>query len=303
MWYLPLLVIWQHQPTAASLMPRAWESEGDVQQPVQGEREKQKWHSVWQRWNLAVEPFLPAVILFKLPLDLLTEMILCCQRQQPTVWMDPIFSRKFCPQWTLTTLCSDGQGRLWADETIETLTFLSSKKPQANRKICLLTVWQRWKNETIQLAETTPWALLALNFHNPVKGSACCYPFSLLTKLLSGHHSWGHWSFVSRQNLPFLAFPSLSTGYITGLEAAVCLLGFLPTHGCGGNLSVLVPSHSPCSCSPLEGGERMSMASHPVRRSLQMSSPCTQGRTLRSERAWTESSSTERGTMEAGCNR
>lgn len=42
MWYLPLLVIWQHQPTAASVMPRAWESECDIQQPVQGEREKQK---------------------------------------------------------------------------------------------------------------------------------------------------------------------------------------------------------------------------------------------------------------------
>lgn len=221
---------------------------------------------------------------------------------QPTVWMDPIFSRKFSPQWTLTTQCTDGQGGLWGGERVETLIFLSSEKAQANRKICLLTGRQRWKNETIQLAKTTLWALLALNFHNLNKGSACCYPF-LLSKPLFGHHSCGRWSFVSRQNLPFLAFPSLPTGHTTGLEGAVCLLGFLSTHGCGGNLTVLMLSHSPCSCSPLEGEGRVSMTSHPVRRSLQMLGPCRQGRTLRSECAWTEGSSTDRGTMEAGCNR
>lgn len=70
-----------------------------------------------------------------------------------------------------------------------------------------------------------------------------------------------------------------------------------------GSPNVLVPSHSSCSCFPLEGGGRVSMASCPVRRSLQMLSLCTQGRTVRSEHGWTEGSSTERGTTEAGCDR
>ena len=143
-----------------------------------------------------------------------------------------------------------------------------------------------------------------MNFHSPVKGSACCNLFTspspcLAVILLS-------LQFCLQAKSPSLFFPSLPTGYTTGLEATVCPLGFLPTHGCGGNLDVLVPSHSPCSCSPLEGRGRLSFASHPVRRSLQGLSACTQGRNPRSEHEellWTESSSSkERGTLEAGCN-
>lgn len=127
------------------------------------EKERRK-NAARQRWNLAVEPLLPAApepgrgcdpisILYPiLPLDLLTAMILCCQRQQSIVC---IFSREFCPQWPLTTQCTDGQRGLCGGGRVETLIFLSSKKAQANRKICLLSVRQRWKNETIQLAKTT----------------------------------------------------------------------------------------------------------------------------------------------------
>lgn len=189
--------------------------------------------------------------------------------------MDPIFSRKFYPQWTLTAQCTDGQGGLWGGERVETLIFLYSKKPKQTGRSVSWLLDRDGRNETIQLAKTTLWALLALNFHNPVKGSACCNPL-FLTKPLFGQHPCRHWSFVSRQNLPFLVFPPLPTGCTTSLEATLCLLGFSPTYGWGGNLNVLTPSHSSCSCSPLEEGGRVSMASHPFRRSLQMLSPCTQ---------------------------
>lgn len=96
--------------------------------------------------------------------------------------MGHFFQEKFCHQWSLTILLlyyyqrADGQGQ-WGGEGVETLILLYSKKTQANRELYLLVVRQGCKSGTNQQAKTTLWALLALNFHNPVKGSACCNLF------------------------------------------------------------------------------------------------------------------------------
>lgn len=211
------------------------------------------------------------------------------------------FPKEFCHQWSLTAQRAGGEAGLWGGESVETLIFLSSRKTQANRELCLLAIRQGCNSGTIHLAKTTLWAFLALNFHNPVKGSACCNFVSSPSPMF-GHHPCGHCSFVSRQSLPlFFSHPCLLATQLV-LKLQLCPLGFLPTHGSGGNLDVPVPSHSPCSCSPLEGGGRLSFVSHPVRRSLQGLSTCTQGRTPRSEHEellWMESSSSkERGRLQ-----
>lgn len=124
-------------------------------------------------------------------------------------------------------------------------------------------------------------------------------PF-FLTKPLFGRHPVVT-AALSPGKVSLFFPPSLPAHYTNGLEATVCFLDFLPTHGCGGNLDVLKHSHSPCSCSPLEDRGRLSFVSHPVRRNA-----FTQGRTPRSEHEEllcmeSSSNSKEQGTLEAGC--
>lgn len=191
------------------------------------------------------------------------------------------FQGNFCHQWSLTIQCADEEGWLWVGECWNThILFFWKKNPSP--ELYLLAVRQGWKSGTIQQAKRTLRPLLALNFYNPVKGSAHCNLFSSPSPCLDIMHVITAVLSPGKISLS-LFFPSLPTGYTTGLEAAVCLLGFLPTHGSGRNFYVLMPSHSPCSCSSLEGWGRMFFVSHPVKRSLQGLSACTQGRTPSSE--------------------